>query len=107
MCGCSAGAAIQAARQANGQAVIFLGQPATPGVPCEYEPEQLQTWRTLLICAKDKALYLDLGVPAHNVNKYLGIVISAINYNTNPCYFKSELDNIAAFIAVLVNTGKC
>lgn len=107
-CGaCAAGAAIQASRKANGQAYVFVGQPVTEAVPCEYDAAQLETWRKLLMCCKDKGIYLELNIPAHIINKFIGVTLSAINYNTNPCYFKQSLDEIAEFLPLLINTEKC
>lgn len=74
---------------------------------CIYTIEQLHVWLTKLICCKDKGLYLQLGSNAQTINKYLGIVMSAINYPSNPCYFKNDLDIISDFIILIANTGQC
>jgi hypothetical protein len=74
---------------------------------CPYTGEQLNVWLTKLICCKDKVLYKNLGITAPTMNKYLGIVMSALNYPTNPCYFQKELDIISEFIILIVNSGIC
>lgn len=74
---------------------------------CTYTMDQLNTWVTKLICCKDKVLYLQLGINAQTMNKYLGIVMSALNYPTNPCYFQTDLDVISDFIILIVNSGRC
>lgn len=104
-CNCSAGSTIQTARQ-SGQAVVLLGQ-VNSSVPCEYLPDQLKNWRIKLLCVKEKGIWVDLGITASKLNKYIGVVLSAINYTTNPCYFKTQLDEIASFMAVIINNETC
>lgn len=74
---------------------------------CTYTMEQLNAWLTKLICCKDKALYLSLKINAQIMNKYLGIVMSALNYPTNPCYFQNDLDIISNFIVLISGTQQC
>ena len=74
---------------------------------CQYTMDQLRSWLALLICCKDKALYMSLGIGAPTMNKYLGIVMSALNYPTNPCYFQSQLGPIGNFVILIMNTGQC
>jgi hypothetical protein len=83
--------------------------PVDPPVDenCEYTTSQLNVWLSKLICCKDTGLYVTLKIKASTLNKYLGIVGSAINYKSHPCWFKKELDNIANIIIIIENSGKC
>jgi hypothetical protein len=55
-------------------------------VNCKYTMQQFIDFREKLLCIKSKIATND-----NNLNRYLGIVISAINYPTNLCYFYDEL----------------
>ena len=55
-------------------------------VNCNYTINQLTIWKDRLICIKSKIIGQE-----SLINKYLGIVISAINYPTNVCYFYNDL----------------
>jgi hypothetical protein len=74
---------------------------------CSYTMEQLQVWVNLLVCAKDKTIYPSLGLTAQQLNKYLGIAMSALNYPTYPCYFAKELAPIGDVIILLQNDPRC
>jgi hypothetical protein len=87
--------------------VYSLVQPPPPDIPCDYTMSQLNIWLTKLICTRDSGLYVSLRISAPNMNKYQGIVMSALNYPTNICYFKKDLDIIADIIIIIENTGKC
>lgn len=74
---------------------------------CSYTMEQLNVWLGLLICCKDKLIYPSIGITAPQINKYLGNVMSALNYVTYPCIFQKELDAISSVIILIQNTGRC
>jgi hypothetical protein len=74
---------------------------------CTYTMDQLNNWSKILICCKDKMLYISLNISPSTLNQYLGIVLSALNYPTYPCYFKSQLDIIEDTIMMIQNTGQC
>lgn len=94
--------------------VVPARTPVRPGLnlpnyttDCSYTMPQLQAWLTLLICVKDKALYPQIGITAPQLNKYLGIVMSALNYVTYPCNFAKDLDQIGNVIILIQNLGAC
>lgn len=110
MCGsCAAGAAFRASMQYHQvqRAVSYASQGPTEVIPCDFNKEQLKEWRYKLICVKEKGLYVQLGIQAGRLNAHIGNVISAINYDTNPCYFKKQLEEAQEFIAVIVNNELC
>lgn len=74
---------------------------------CEYTIEQLKVWLDKLICAKDTGLYLEIGISGQLMNKHLGIVMSAINYASNICYFQTDLDLIGDLIILINDSEKC
>ena len=74
---------------------------------CQYTLDQVKKWSELLICFKENGYYSTYNISGKDLNKALGIVLSAINYPTNICYFESELNNIFNIITIIVNSGKC
>ena len=101
-------------RSPSGLVSNGVSQPVSPFVTpegCDYTIEQLKTWQIKLVCCKDTLLYLKLGINAQTMNKYLGLVMSAINYPSNPCYYESLLPNdfeqISNFIILITNSGQC
>lgn len=80
---------------------------STPVENCDYTMEQFQAWLDKLICCKDKGLYVQLGINSQTMNRYLGIVMSAINYPSNPCYFQNDMGPISNFIILITNNGQC
>jgi hypothetical protein len=101
-CGCGAGV-VRSSPQ------VFVRQNTQTQAPadCQYTMDQLNSWLAQLICCKNKGLYTSLGINAPTMNKYLGIVMSALNYPTNPCYFQSQLGAIGDFVILIMNTGQC
>lgn len=90
--------------------VVSLGKRQMVSVPiedCEYTSDQLNAWLKKLVCCKNKALYLKLGIIAQTMNKYLGDTKSALNYPTNICFFKKQLDLISDFIILISATEQC
>lgn len=69
---------------------------------CEYTLDILNTWTRMIVCFKDKAFYLNYKIAPSYVNKALGIVLSAKNYPTNPCYFQPDLDQIKEKLIILI-----
>lgn len=74
---------------------------------CDYSLDQLRVWIGKLICCKDTGLYISLKISAPLMNKTLGNVKSALNYPTNICYFKKELDAASNILVLIENSGKC
>lgn len=66
----------------------YMPLPHKPCVEinCTYTLEQLIGWKDRLNCIKSTLVGQDA-----SINRYLGTVISAINYPTNLCYFYNEL----------------
>lgn len=75
--------------------------------PCSYTQENLSSWLIALNCVKTKGLYTNFSITSQKLNSYLGIVQSAVNYSTNPCYFRIKLDEIKIVIDNIQNSGQC
>lgn len=75
--------------------------------PCDYTIEQLKVWRDKIVCFKDKSYYVEYNITPAEINRNLGNVISAINYDTNLCFFKPQLDIALDLINIIINSGKC
>lgn len=75
-------------------------------IDCDYDLEKLQDWNNKLNCFKEKSLFKQYNVSGQLLNKYMGIVLSALN-SKNPCYFKEKLDQISSFILIIDNSNKC
>lgn len=104
-CGCGASRVTTTTSSVpSANAMLALSQDPSD---CQYTMDQFQIWLTKLICCKDKRLYVQLGISAQTMNKYLGIVMSALNYRTYPCYFQADLGPISDFIILLTNNGQC
>src|ERR1035437_5578571 len=73
---------------------------------CEYTNELLTEWKRLLECIKSKNTFDIFNTNYVKVNSYLGIVQSAINYKTYPCYFIQQLDKMKGLIESIKNSGK-
>lgn len=69
---------------------------------CTYTLDILNAWTRMIVCFKDKALYLNYKIAPSYVNKALGIVLSAKNYPSNPCYFQDDLDQINEKLIILI-----
>jgi hypothetical protein len=104
--GCGCGASRVTSTPSSSPAPNFV-QAAIDPADCQYTMAQFEVWLAKLICCKDKRLYVQLGISASTMNRYLGIVMSALNYRTSPCYFQADLGPISDFIILLTNTGQC
>lgn len=104
MCGCGKSMGVTSTSSTTMNANIRVIPPVED---CEYTIEQLKTWLKSLVCVKDKGIYTQFGINGQTMNKYLGIVMSAINYPSNPCYFQNDLEAIGNFIIIIINSGQC
>ena len=102
-CGCGAGVVVGT----TSQLLPNTQQQNSQIENCEYTVEQLNSWLDKLICTKDSGLYISLGLSGLQMNKHLGNVMSALNYKSNICYFKNDLDLAADFIILINDSGKC
>lgn len=101
-CGCGGSAAPVAAPTA-----AMIRRVNQTVVNCDYTPELLQSWLISLKCVKSSNTF-DLYNSNHTkFNSYLGIVQSALNYISFPCYFVKQLDTIAPVIEAIKNNGQC
>lgn len=103
-CGCGA-RAVAPTPPSPGVFVRDAMQPAPSD--CQYTLDMFQVWLTKLICCKNKNLYIGLGINAQTMNKYMGLVMSALNFPSNPCYFQTQLGPVNDFIILITNTGQC
>jgi len=78
-----------------------------PIQPCNYTQEMLSSWLIYFQCVKTNNLYSFFNITSAKVNSIIGTIKSAINYSTNPCYFKIKLDEIQPIELVIQNSGKC
>ncbi len=87
-CGCN--------KQIN-QVTSFTSTEVNPD--CSYTSEQLNIYKAVLFCIKQKELYVQTQTSEAVINSYLGIVTSAIYYPTNYCYFEDSLEKISTFLS--------
>lgn len=74
---------------------------------CIYDIETLEEWIVILKCVKNNNLYTFLDIPPKKLNSYIGIVKSAINYSSNPCYFILSLEKIKIVIDKIKIDSEC
>lgn len=74
---------------------------------CSYTVDQLSIWKDKLNCFKEKGLYIQYNILPADLNRSIGIVLSALNYPSNTCHFKNELDSVFDTITLIVSTNKC
>lgn len=70
---------------------------------CEYTLEMMLDWKEKIICAKDAGLINSEAI----YNKYMGIILSGINFSSNICYLVKDLDSIKPAIINIINSGVC
>jgi hypothetical protein len=61
--------------------------------PCTYTKEQIEAWKSLIICVRDNELLNQAGISTHDINVMMGIILSALRID-DPCYLKTNLDSI-------------
>lgn len=69
---------------------------------CDYTREMLENFNAYLVWFKTKGLHIKNGISSHDMNKYTGIVLSALNIN-NICRFKTDLDKISDVVDLIIN----
>lgn len=69
--------------------------------PCEYSVEMLQDFHAKLVWFKDRALYRKHNILPKMMNKYIGIVLSALN-TPNRCTYRKDLDAISDLSDLIV-----
>lgn len=74
---------------------------------CPYTQSTLLDWLSVLKCVKNKNLRATFNLTYQKLNLYLGLVQSAWNYSSNPCYFKTKLDEISTLIDIIKTNGQC
>ena len=104
-CGCGAGASSSVASITSPR---ISSAPITFSGECIYTFEQVQDWLEKLNCFNNNGLISTIpSITQRKLNMYIGIVLSAINYASNVCYFKSQLDEVQSFITIVISTGQC
>lgn len=76
-------------------------------VTCDYTTEQVTQWQTTLLCIKSRNLFTEVGVTSAQMNGFLGVLVSIIKYNNNPCSFVNTLDKILDVIIRTVGLNLC
>lgn len=74
---------------------------------CPYNGEVLEMWYDKLLCIKDQGLLEQLGLTMVDLHRYLGIVISSLNYTSDRCRYRAELEKIEPTIFKLVELNLC
>lgn len=88
-------------------ALVKKQQKLVPRADCTYSLETLYEYKNYLNCVKQKNIFDLYDINYIKVNSHIGIVQSAINYNTNPCYFEAHLDEITIFINKVKESNQC
>lgn len=96
--GCPEGCSGGANRMTSPAQIQQLQQIAEQSGPCEYTVELLQSWFDKLTAIKANNQADLIGITYARLNACLGIVQSAINYSTYPCYFSNLLAPIVQVI---------
>lgn len=74
---------------------------------CNYELSTIMDWKEKLFCIRDNESYSSIGITRQQLNVYLGIVLSAINMNTDLCFIEKKLNTLEPVIMSIVNKGIC
>lgn len=95
----------------GGSAVVYQSQPVPseviPNEQCEYNKVLLTAWKNKLECFKRKHLYSQYNIALSTVNSSIGIVLSALNYESMICYFKRQLDGITDIVNLITSIEEC
>lgn len=86
---------VQRNRSSKGKQQISSG-------PCSYTDEMLENFRDTLVWFKDRALHIKNGIASRDMNKYIGIVLSAIN-NKNKCTYETQLEQISDVVDLIIS----
>lgn len=90
----------------NTISMVSKSYRVTEASDCEFTMDQLEGWKDKLICFKDKGLYKTYNVTPALLNRYIGVVLSAINlFPKSPCAFQNQLNEIETFMVVVNNTN--
>lgn len=78
-------------------------------IECDITKENLITWKNLLSCIKTNNYYTIANIPEFNVNKFLGVIQSALNYPSNYCYYYDQLNYFKTFVLINIinNVPQC
>lgn len=98
---CGTCAARAASIANNKQSVSASHKMSAQSGPCEYSVEMLQDFNKKLVWFKDRALYRKHKILPRTMNKYIGIVLSALNV-PNRCTYKEELDTISDLVDLII-----
>lgn len=69
--------------------------------PCEFTVDMLKDFNSKLTWFKDRALYRKYDILPKTMNKYIGIVLSALN-TPNRCNYKKDLETISDLVDLIV-----
>lgn len=100
--GCSACAAKSALIHNNTSMMVSPAYRVQQNTgPCEFTVEMLQDFNKKLTWFKDKALYRKHDILPKTMNKYIGIVLSALN-TPNRCVYQKDLETISDLVDFIV-----
>lgn len=74
---------------------------------CEYDIDMIVIWKDKLFCIRDNEKYTDLGLSKAQLNRFLGVVLSCINFSYNICFLANQLDKIKPYIIKIVGSNLC
>ena len=77
--------------------------------PCDITKEHLLLWKQILTCIKQNNYFVAADTPEFTINKFLGIVQSALNYPSDYCYFNEQLNYFKTFVLLKIidNVPQC
>lgn len=103
-CGCGS-----SSNQEVGSSNVFLSNSVQSNEPCDILQSNIVTWQNILKCVKTSGKLALIGLSEFNVNQYLGIIQSALNYPDNYCLYKPQLDYIKDTILpnIIENVTEC
>ena len=68
---------------------------------CPFTLELIKSWQSTLLNIKNSNTVDLYNLSYQQINSYLGIIQSAINFSNNICFFKTDLQNIQLVINAL------
>lgn len=72
---------------------------------CNITKEMLLVWRGALNCLKSSGKYTLVNMNLHEVNRYLGLVQSGLNYPDDYCFYQDRIINFQTIILPLIVTN--
>jgi hypothetical protein len=108
MCNCGGSRGAGGATPTRSFATNTVAPQTQQDSDCPYTLDDINNWLEKVNCFYDKGMYVNFpNISAKQIINYRGVLMSAQNYPTNICYFRSQLPEIKAFVTVIISTGQC